>query len=916
MGGAAMEGYDPNIIELNRRIAELEREQERNRVIIEFSPEHLFEYNAIRDELLYYGDPFEPSVSKQRISVVDKFMKEIAFNGFFAERDCVKIQALIQGMSSYAEVQARNPLNGKYNWFSLQCHATFEDGELIKVIGRIADINERKQKEEEARQASFRDGLTGLYKPARGLKLVEKFIETGQEYAIVMIAIDNLRGINQSYSFSFGNAVIMQVAAKLEMHLDESTVGIRIGGDVFLVLKKHTSLEETVKFCENLQEEISCVYVGENSGLSTRYAIVYNVKFDGYPLLDKVFAYMHERLSAADAGSIRKLAVSDIRRFTGTEDHAEELVQYSGVSDIYSDQIPEVLPFAFDLLEKTKNTDSAIRMLFAFLGRVYDLKYIRLFELDKRYLSKLLSYSWCDGEDCVIEGTVTKYPSVSVYNEILDSFDMDNMKELSFQTLKDYSRETKDYLNDYMAQDVLAGKLLVSGEASSVIVFASKTFQRGWSKELRNTLIEVSRLVATHIGRNRADSANRAKSEFLSRMSHEIRTPINGIIGVLSVMKSILENKYDDYSDLNDFPAETNIPGLSKKEKRLLDYLSKVHKSADFLLAIINDILEMSKIESGKLKIVPADCSISSLLDDVETIFSSQMSARQLRFTIKREYTDDNVTTDAIRISQVLVNLLGNAIKYTEPGGEVELRVVQTGRDIKSAGYRFTVRDTGIGIREEDLSRIFNLFEQAGDRKRALSGAGLGLSISSNIVRLLGGSLSVHSRVGEGSEFFFDLTLPVASGKRPEATTGKTAAEETQDYDFSGRRLLLVEDNELNAEIARTLFEMKGFSVDWAQNGMLGLEKFNENKAGYYDAIIMDIRMPVMDGITATEKIRTGNKADARTIPIIAMTSDAFDEDIERSIKCGMNGHLTKPVQADKMYEMLTKTLERGVTWN
>ncbi len=404
-----------------------------------------------------------------------------------------------------------------------------------------------------------------------------------------------------------------------------------------------------------------------------------------------------------------------------------------------------------------------------------------------------------------------------------------------------------------------------------------------WSTEERKLLKELVKIVPSFIMKAKADAVSQAKTDFLSRMSHEIRTPMNAISGMTTIAKSVLDDR-----------------------EKALDCLEKIESANGYLLGLINDILDMSRIESGKLELNYEAMDLAQLLADLESLFRAQAQQKGLSLRFINGCGQGLVLrADRLRLNQVLVNIIGNAIKFTDEGS-ITVRVEQVAAEPRAV-LRFSVADTGVGIEPAAQARIFNAFEQAEPSTAARrGGTGLGLSISSRLVQMMGGALEVRSRVGEGSEFFFTLAFDRAAGGQPSPSQRRPRPELP---DLRGRRILLAEDNELNREIAQTILEMHGFAVTCAANGREALEQFRAAEPGYFDAILMDIRMPVMDGLEATRRIRTSGRPDARAVPIIALTANAFDEDSKKSMDSGMDGHLSKPIQVEQMLELLGRCI-------
>lgn len=390
-----------------------------------------------------------------------------------------------------------------------------------------------------------------------------------------------------------------------------------------------------------------------------------------------------------------------------------------------------------------------------------------------------------------------------------------------------------------------------------------------WLYDRRQKKVQLALEVAEH--------ASRAKGDFLSRMSHEIRTPLNGIIGMTEIAQMHLDDP-----------------------KRQADCLKKIETSSKYLLSLINDILDMSRIESGKIELALKVFDLKEMLEQIHGMFDQKAQEQGIAFKIEYgELETSSVVGDDLRLTQILVNLVSNALKFTPAGGEVSLVVRQLVADEQSISLEFLITDTGVGISEAFQAHIFEPFEQeAAPTSRQYGGTGLGLAISSNFVQMMDGEITVRSKLGQGSQFVVRLTLQRAS---TEADSEALNEKYEQQQDLSGARILLAEDNELNAEIAAVILMADGAQVDWAHNGKEAVEFFRASLVGDYTLILMDIQMPVMDGLEATRTIRKLDRSDAGGIPIIGLSANAFSEDIELALNSGMNGYLSKPIDVARL---------------
>ena len=408
--------------------------------------------------------------------------------------------------------------------------------------------------------------------------------------------------------------------------------------------------------------------------------------------------------------------------------------------------------------------------------------------------------------------------------------------------------------------------------------------------EVVNQKLKKAKNVATEALQT-AENANKAKTDFLSNMSHDIRTPMNAIIGITSLIRHDAGNK-----------------------AKVIEYADKIDISSQHLLGIINDVLDMSKIEAGKTVFKYSDFSILDLVQELDTIFHTQIYEKQQTLTIIKENIQHEwVNGDQVHLMQIFSNLLSNAVKYTQEGGEIQFFVEEC--ETKSsvyAKYRFLVSDNGMGMSADFKETIFDPFTRAESSvTNKVQGTGLGMAITKNLVEAMGGTIDVDSELGQGSCFEVLMDLKIAEDR----TVALAAQEETDEQDgniLQGMKFLCAEDNELNAEILTELLKIEGAECTICENGEEILKAFEQSAPGDYDMILMDVQMPVMNGYEATKAIRRSSHELAKTIPIIAMTANAFSEDIQHSLAAGMNAHVSKPVEM-KVLEKTIRSIKSGV---
>lgn len=425
----------------------------------------------------------------------------------------------------------------------------------------------------------------------------------------------------------------------------------------------------------------------------------------------------------------------------------------------------------------------------------------------------------------------------------------------------------------------VVGIILFSG----VVLFALVV--RSMEDVMRNEERQKERLT---LDVENAKFASKAKSEYLSNMSHDIRTPMNAILGMTEVAAMHIDDK-----------------------GRVMDALDKIKSSGNHLLGLINSVLDISKIESGKVSLVQTEFNLASCIESLVSLFYVQVKQKNLEFRVDMDGLEHKeVIGDFQRLQQVFINIVGNAVKFTPDGGKLRCFIRELPSEIDGCGqFEFVFEDTGIGMEQEFIAKIFEPFERAPDTGVSIiEGSGLGMSIARKNVRMMGGSIQVKSVLGKGSKFTVRVHLKLNDTHKTDSQKYvENEATLPEKKTYFGRKVLLVEDNRVNIEVARELLCATGIEVDVVQNGQEAVEKVRAMPKSTYDLIFMDVQMPVKNGYDATKEIRSTKRADLKEIPILAMTADAFADDVEKAMKAGMNGHIAKPVDIEKLNEALGK---------
>ena len=862
-----------NLSEQQREAANiLLEEKERYRVALESSKDVFFSYDVQKHEL--------DIVNHETMSGLWDCRE---YKSGFVNPDCIhdadreEAVRILQGMEdkAYMEFRLKWPSDSDYRWVAVSGKAVYDtDGMRRKLVGSIRNIQEQKEREAEQRRRNAMDGITGVYTFSAGLEQVEADRRAGLGSGVMAdLLVGRLKEANEKNGIVFGDMVLEGLGDLIRSRCraytaqtGRRTVALRLDGDEFVIWLDQADRKEASEWIEGLLERAGADFDRERFDVAVCAGLVCGVKEHGTEALIRMAKLAgRQALSGPGKGYV---FCEDI-----PERERRELPALQGREIISLDYGEDVglVSIALNLFGKGANFPAQMTLMLRKIGRYYQAEAVLVSVLREDFSANYLEYQWrADGESPA--GNVRKYRE-----EDREAFrGWLGQEEVKWFSGEDSALELLQcFLGVAPGQYGAALPMYDNGSYMGNICILGLGQEQALDSERHQNLAELGRVIQSQMNQQQYDIASKAKSEFLSRMSHEIRTPMNGIIGMTEIALQ-----------------------QGQSQERIMDCLQKIQSSSGYLLGLINDILDMSKIESGKMKLEADDFDIYDMLDTIKELVAPQVAAKEIDFVQDIRLAHQWLYADRMRISQVLINLLGNAVKFTPVRGRVTLEVWEKEAGEEGILVSFAVRDTGIGIAKEDRDRVFRSFEQASGRNPSKQqGTGLGLSISSRLIQMMGSAIRLDSEPGEGSTFSFAIRLGLGQKRQTE--------ERQEAVSFEGYHILVVEDNEINAEIAQCLLEERGFAVDCVYDGAQAVERIRSTKPGTYDAILMDILMPVMDGLEATRAIRAMDREDCRTIPIVAMSANAFDDDLKKSVECGMNGHLSKPVEVDKLYRTL-----------
>lgn len=848
---------------------QLLEEKERYRIAVESSQDAFFTYKC-KEKLL------EIVNSKGNDGVWDCGKHpEFLDNDSIHPADKAKLVNAVKSSDGVLDVDFRlQHANGEFQWVNLSGSITFDENKKrSRVVGCIHNVHQHKLLEQAQKRKQIYDSITSFYRLGSGLEVVETLCRDDPEGVLVLLEIQQFSKIDERYGLIFGDIILEQFAGLLAKRFQEDGLNggiyIRAGADQMLVWLPVCTTGPIVRSVQGLEKDFGALTDEKHLSLSLKCGIAVTGSRNS---LSEALEQTKTALTAARHG---KQEIMFYEELSTVEKACAVDVAFAEVASLERLKEMTLSSIALNLFDRDGDTSVVLDILALKLQEKYHLTDIVITHFNGEYMVNNLLYCWKtwekkDGWDGMV------HCSEKQYQHFVETQEMQQLltsgesiwKEPLIQPFASGRNDIVFHMTD-------------NGQYSGSIVFRDIDQDVLEKKEECKCLEEISAIIQNRLNLERHDLSAKAKSDFLARMSHEIRTPMNGIIGMTEIA-------------LKD----------GQTEERRIDCLRKIEYSSEYLLGLINDILDMSKIESGKMRLIEEKCNLMEMIQGLRPLLEAKLNENNIQYIADIQLKNHWFMADSLRLNQVLVNLLGNALKYSRPDGHVWLTVRETEEEKGFSNLYFQVRDDGIGIAPEKQQLIFRQFEQADNSENARKqGTGLGLAISRRIVRMMDSDIKLESEPGKGSSFSFNVKLQPVSGEKT------TVTSQPEEISFPGKRILVVEDNELNMEIICTILENYGIKTEQAVNGKEAVRRMEESVPGYYDMIFMDIMMPEMDGLEATRTIRNLDREDCKKIPIYAMSANAFDEDVKRSLASGMNGHLSKPVNLQVLEKTLQKVL-------
>ena len=844
-------------------------------------------------------------------------------------------QAVNQMQETSIQVEAVTERSPQGRWLEVSSSRVQDaDNRQDCMVCVIHDIDGRKRREIEAARKQALDPATSAYRFKPGMDAITAARVSADAGRLAIIEIDGFADIVRDYGIPFGDVLLNELVKVMRAFNHDrgnhDAILVRVGAGQFACW---------------LPGKCTGDAIGETAELQRRFA----------RLVRPGVLELSFHVGAASAEGVRSTSELLCRARTALQasmghraasacwdpsmDGAFEPRPFDPISSFSHVEDMTLPALTLNLLDRRLSLAAGMDLLMRQLNEKLDVTNLFITSFQEDYQTASVRYFF-DPIPGIDESAV--FPLSREAVDTLQRFGEQGLvhpvREMPIFAM---SAETRAYANG------IAFPMMNVGKYSGSVFFLSNAGKAFDDDEAASTLREVGTIIQNRINQEELDQSAQAKSDFLARMSHEIRTPMNGIIGMTEIALKPEQN-----------------------DERRIDCLNKVHASSLYLLDLLNGILDMTKIENNKMLLGDAPFSMSHVVEELNAVSAGRLAARNQKLVVDMRMQHDWFTGDALRLSQVLINLVGNAVKYSHDGGTITVTIEEraadgdapalpagceaagagaqaaeeatadalstsceaveagaqtmeeaaadalpttyeaaessaqiTGGGSGTVNVYFAVADEGVGIAEEDIERIFAKFEQVNTTDARQQGTGLGLAISNRIVLMMGDRIRANSRLGHGSTFYFEIPLTIADA------ADKSSCADAEQVDFTGKRALVAEDNELNMEIIAYVLDDMGFTVDKTTNGQEAVDAFEQSPVGRYDIVLMDVMMPVMDGLTAAHRIRSLGRADAADVPIVATSANAFAEDVKRSLASGMNAHVSKPIDPEKLAKVLAKVM-------
>jgi len=772
--------------------AELRTERERYLVALESVADTVVEYDVSDDSFTLYYFVTVNDKSELCSNVIKGLTEKIKTGEFCHQDDIENILLLLESEDTDNAVvriktevfpHISDAVNDEgYFWFFIKSsYLVANSGEVIKIIGTARDFTGKKLKEYADIETSHRDSTTKLYNHSYGLNLIKEAVNDAlnkvRSFSLSIISINNYDQLEAYYGRTFAASILMELFAVFPS--TGKNIKARISNDEVLMFIQEANTGEVIVYANKFLKKVSRLYTGENYDLQLSVSIGTALSDDASDF-DVLMLYASRAAqNAAKHDDNRMVFYSDVPYSVYDSGFTSRNRPINVFLDVEKGNISN---YTFDLFESTADTHSAINMLLLTIGRLYSLKQILICAYNTEFGTGRITHKW-NTDSIGVENSALEKITQDDHTVFEAMLDVNGSMTYTGKHADSFNTTFKQFLclNQYENTGGYCCVMYENGVPFSRILFQAETTVRDWTENELRDLHEISKIIAVNLSNEKSLSASHAKSEFLSRISHEIRTPMNAIVGMTNIAKS----------SMND-------------TERLSDALDKIDFSAKHLLSLINNVLEMSRIENGKIDIEDNYFTIDKFITDVEKLMRPSVEDNEISLDLIKDYSyKGQLLGDEFRLRQVIINLLSNANKFTQKNGSIKLMIKELSSDGKFINLMFSVMDDGVGIDVEDQSNIFKTFEQAraSSSSQKQLGSGLGLAISSNIVSAMGGTIMLSSTPGKGSEFYFTLKLKQVREAAPEPDEADSDARNNNLY--TGKSALVVDDVDVNIEVAK-----------------------------------------------------------------------------------------------------------------